>query len=675
VRINGLDVIVEAGARALINKSTGRLVLNGKVTVRAGPIVLYEGRKGTTLGISIDAKLPTAFNVAVNAGFSGFPIEGSIGVRFKGDLGAEIPVHLGLPALFGGVTGDAEFRLTMKDGFVFEGLRVEAKRVMLGGLEVKNLFVAYRRTGNVWKGGASLTLPSGLGLNASPPPDEQGVTIADGSLRSLGATLSFPSPGIAVASGVFLNRIGFAIGTSPTRFLGNASFSTGSVSGRTLARIDGSMFIAFARPEEPYVTKVGIPPTERRFTSTTFHAGGTVTFAEFANLASAFVLYQHAGYVELGGQLNASLLAGLLSAEARIVGTANVLTGQFNAEAGARVCAGGKACVGGDMIASSAGIGACARFPWPLPDIGGYRRWPGGGRFMWRACDVGAVRVAVTPSARSAQAGGGRAFTVASGVDGTVFGVVGSTGAPRVALVDPAGRRYELGPDDTARATDLFAFRSEADRTTYFAIARPRAGTWRAEPVAGSAPISTVQFAEVLPEPKIAARVVRRGADRILTYRAKAIEGQRIAFFERGRDVFRRLGATAGGAGRIAFTPGDGARGRREIVARVESFGAPRDTLTVARYTAPGPLRPAKPRRARLAAQRNGRLCASWRPVRGAVRYEVTFRLRDGGRTFDVVRRPRSCARSLTSRTGGSVRIVPVTARGTKGRAATARRR
>ena len=43
-----------AGARAALNKTTGRLVLNGKVTVRAGPIVLYEGKKGTTLGINID---------------------------------------------------------------------------------------------------------------------------------------------------------------------------------------------------------------------------------------------------------------------------------------------------------------------------------------------------------------------------------------------------------------------------------------------------------------------------------------------------------------------------------------------------------------------------------------------------------------------------------------------
>ena len=232
------------------------------------------------------------------------------------------------------------------------------------------------------------------------------MTFRDGRLVSIGATLSFPNPGVVIASGVFLNSIGFQVGTSPTRFLGNAKFSTGSAGGKTLARIDAGMFIAFARPEEPFTAPVGVPATNRTFTSTAFHVSGTVTLVDRFNLGGAYLLYVHPGYAELAGEFNYALLSGLVSAKARIGLAVNTVKNQFNGEVRRGVCAAKVACVGGDLVISNVGIGACARTF--LLDIGGGFYWTGEGFFMWRSCYVGRVRVAVSP-ARAAQAGDGGA--------------------------------------------------------------------------------------------------------------------------------------------------------------------------------------------------------------------------------------------------------------------------
>src|SRR3712207_6588492 len=129
------------------------------------------------------------------------------------------------------------------------------------------------------------------------------------------------------------------------------------------------MFIAFARSDQPFTAPVGVPPKPRTFTSTAFHIGGTVTLVDRFNLGGAYLLYVHPGYAELAGAFNYALLSGLVSAEARIALAINTVRNQFNGEVGARVCAAKVACVGGDLIVSNVGIGACARTF--LVDIGG----------------------------------------------------------------------------------------------------------------------------------------------------------------------------------------------------------------------------------------------------------------------------------------------------------------
>ena len=417
------------------------------------------------------------------------------------------------------------------------------------------------------------------------------MTFRDGKLISIGATLSFPSPGAVVASGVFLNSIGFQLGTSPSRFLGNAQFSTGSAGGRTLARINASMFIAFARPDEPFTAPVGVPAKPRTFTSTAFHVAGTVTLVDRFDLGGAYLLYVDPGYAELAGEFNYELLSGLVSAQARVSLAINTRLNQFNGEVGAEVCAAKVACVGGDMIISNVGIGACARTF--LVDVGGGYFWGGKGFFMWRHCDVGRVRVAVSP-ARAAQAGD-PSFTLPGGLDKAVIGVKGRDGAPVVTLIDPDGRRYTVPPgDEWVNRADLVAFKADEINETFVAVPAPKAGTWRVETAAGSTPVTGVEFAETLPEPRVRARVTGRGRARAVAYDVRPIDGQRVLLFEKGRDTMRRIGEARGTKGRIRFTPSDGSGGRRQIVAEVRSFGSPRARLVAGTYTAPPPVRPAR---------------------------------------------------------------------------------
>ena len=163
---------------------------------------------------------------------------------------------------------------------------------------------------------------------------------------------------------------------------------------------------------------------------------------------------------------------------------------------------------------------------------------------------------------------------------------------------------------NTAKA---FAFQSLEKRLTWFAVKAPAAGVWKIVPEADSTPITEVRAANGLPAPKVTAKVTRgAGRKRVLTYKIAPLKGQTVAFAEQGK---RGLGAAIGDVkaqtkGTLTFTPTAGPGGPRTIIAQVAQRGIPRKTLVVARYVAPAPPRPAKPR---LKARRSGtKLIVTW---------------------------------------------------------------
>ena len=298
----------------------------------------------------------------------------------------------------------------------------------------------------------------------------------------------------------------------------------------------------------------------------------------------------------------------------------------FSAEAAAELLVFGQRAAAAELLVSSVGLAACGQLGWLR---GGFaRRWSDpGGSVLAGACDVGPYRA--RRAAVAAQAGP-LTLRLDEAERGTLLRFRGDGGAPRVVLEGPGGQRVEAPADGTPVADDGFlVLQDPGEAVTHVAIRRP-AGTWRVTTSAGSPPIRSVDSAAVLGRPRLRA-AERHGSQRVLRWRLRAVPGQRVTFAEEGRDSANVILRTARSRGKVRFTPAAGTARARRIVAIVEQGGAPRDTLTVARYTAPAWRRPAKPRRLRV-RRKGTTLIATWRRAAGAARYTVFATSADGDR-------------------------------------------
>ena len=89
--------------------------------------------------------------VAGGGDLLGFPLKGSAEIKFRGG-GVEIPLHLGLPALFGGVTGDLTVRADNVAGVHLRDLHVKVGDALIGPLEIKDLRFDYDADKQSWAG-------------------------------------------------------------------------------------------------------------------------------------------------------------------------------------------------------------------------------------------------------------------------------------------------------------------------------------------------------------------------------------------------------------------------------------------------------------------------------------------------------------------------------------------
>jgi hypothetical protein len=203
------------------------------------------------------------------------------------------------------------------------------------------------------------------------------------------------------------------------------------------------------------------------------------------------------------------------------------------------------------------------------------------------------------------------------------------------------------------------------DNTTDIVIAHPPPGKWRMLVGAGPA-VSRFRRADGLPDAKVTGAVHGRGYRRALTYHARRIRGQRLVFYERGKDVGRPIRSTTATHGRIPFTPTDGPAGRRTIVAAVLENGLVRATIPVASFRAPGARRPA--RVAHVFLRRHGsQVTVTWSKTRGARRFRVHVRVSDGRNQLHTLRGRRLVIRRATGRRV-SVTVEAVSAVGRTGR-------
>jgi hypothetical protein len=273
----------------------------------------------------------------------------------------------------------------------------------------------------------------------------------------------------------------------------------------------------------------------------------------------------------------------------------------------------------GQAIISTRGIAACANVGFL---IGFGYRWGDRAPGPLTGCDVGPFRV--TATARAAAVGGTRSVAVPGGLPFAGFAATSSSGAPRVRVSGPGGVSVSSPAGGKAlRSARAVVIPDAANRTTYVFVKHPRAGSWRIAGLDG-ATLSRVSLARGLPKPRVKARVIGKGARRVLRYSVAPLAGQQVRFTERGAGVAHELGRARGRRGRIAFTATVTGNRRRTIQAEVIQNGLPRADLTVARFTAPARPKLVKPK---VKAKRTKTvLTLSWRPVTGATNYLLEVR-------------------------------------------------
>ncbi len=452
------------------------------------------------------------------------------------------------------------------------------------------------------------------------------IEFQDGVLTKLAGAFSPPAPGFPLDpfSVAYLTEIRAELTQNPLSLSGGLTIGAGpplsSTGSDRMVRVDGDLRVTL--PDNAPVT---------------IRAEGLGSVMGIP-LARAYLQYVTDGNISAGGSVKAEL--GPVKAEAAVDGWFHDRA--FSIEGHGEVCVG--VCIDGEIVFSSKGFAGCAHAP--FIDIGAGITWsndlwaglinplvlishidpmPGG-------CDVGAYRgETASTRAHAAQAPGERSVRFEAGLPAGIVGVIGRDGPPHVALVGPDGTRVEPQPNAPINTAKAFAFQSLEKRLTWFAVKAPAAGVWKVVPEADSTPITEMRVANGLPAPKVSAKVTRSaGRKRVLTYNIAPIPGQTVAFAEQGK---RGLGAALGDVkartkGTLTFTPTAGPGGPRTIIAQVAQRGIPRKTLTVARYIAPAPPRPAKPR---LKARRSGtKLIVTWPRDPESRRFTVNVTLSDG---------------------------------------------
>ena len=603
VKVNGLLIEPRAGARVIVDEAKRRIYSKGITTARAGIIPVQVGVLDWTVKDANKVRVDE-FDLGDAGGkVFGFPLTGSGEVDF--DQGTTtIAAHVGLPKFLGGVTGDITLRTDNDKGLRLDGLVIKVPSALLGPVQVKDLVLTYLAAGSVWQGSATLLLPP------SPPGPRLDAAIGfrEGGFDYGRGEYTFTSPGLALGSGVFLNKIRFAVSVqpAPTRISGGVTLSAGPlVAGQKALGIEGDISYTFPNPPAPAVLR----------------ADGKATLGSVPFL-KAFAEYRSSGYFAFGADLDYFFVKDVVGIRAGVNGW--FTSSAFNVEGAGTVCVG--YCFDAEAVLSSQGIAACGGVEiWgEKVRLGFGYKWGGPLSVMVLSCDVGPFR-----AVESAQAGGEHDFTLPSGLPLATVAFRGTSAPPKVTLEGPGGERVVTPPEPDGKVLDqrFMLFQSPEEKTTYVAIREPAAGTWRVTADPGT--IASREVAQGLPRPSVKAKVGGSGHARTLTYGVKQIPGQTVRFEETGSGVGRRIGTAKGKRGTIRFTPGDGPRGKRKIVALVESNGLPRENVDVASYTAPAPLRPARPAGLKV-ARKGSRVTVTWRSARRAARYLVRATLSDG---------------------------------------------
>jgi hypothetical protein len=625
LRLNGLEIIPDAGVQVIIDPAARAIRSTGTVTVMLRApgipdITLFRGSiqidaKGKSVGSSLISWTDGLFK----PNLLGFPLAGDIDVRLTNG-GVRIPVSVQLPKAFGNVRGAAELIADNRRGLVVDSLDFSADGVPLGPVMLRRLAVQYRANGGTTTG--DCLRPRTSGASALPnewagvfelqlPPPNVGpgvcgsIRFGGGAFRAASFRIDLPYPGIVLFPGVSMTSLGGGLSLTPAEITAGATFGIiPAGANAALVRLDARID---ARISDPFTLK----------------GSATVTTAGVTIGDGTFTLSTD-GYVALA--LNAGPSIGPIEVKARIAGFADGPRREFALGASGSVCIGDVCAPDAEAVVSTKGIAVClptfprgAGYSWGAPLIGGVKIWP-------VSCYASDYQVSDTRQAAFGDAVAEGGASVPPGAPDVTFRVTGEGGVPAVDLIGPSGA--PVAPGGTV---------ADPAGVLYLSVTSPPPGRWTVRARPGSPLIGEVSTSRSVAPPKVAsARVTGARLKRVLRYRATLGEGQGITFAERGRAGVRILGPAKAGAGRIGFAPGPGPGGPREIVALLSQNGLVVQEVVVTRYTAPPPPRLGRATTLRL--RRSGtRAVATWRPGAAATAQRVQAVIAGGQRVNRIV--------------------------------------
>lgn len=631
-RLNGLEIVPDAGVQVQIDVRAKTIRSTGTVTVlmRAPgvpDITLFRGRLDIDVsGKAAGAVLATFGERLFKPDLLGFPLRGDIDIRLAPPDGVRIPVSLQLPKELGDVRGAATLLLDNRRGLVLESLDFTADGIPLGPATLRRLQVQYRATGGTALG--TCLVPPNSGAAALPnewagvfelelPPPKTGPGVC-GSIRfgtpdgfrEATFRVDLPYPGVVLFPGMSLTSLGGGLRLTPAPAQVDGRFRiefAGVSKDVSAAQMDGSVSVVFT---DPLLVKG----------TGTFRAAGLTIGTGTATVSTD-------GYATV--DLTSGPTIGMFKVKAGVQGFVDGTKGVFSLHGSGSVCvrvAGLEPCLdGSEATISTLGMAVClpvirppVAIPVPpftiIPPRGAGLKWGDDLPEVWPfSCYASRY---VVPGTRAQALGPPvpeQSFDLTAGSAATIR-VAATSGVPDVDLIGPTGA--VVTPDADIPDTD--------SHVRFLGVATPVAGRWTVRardtgPLIAEVAVSRDQTAPTA----TGVRVIGAGARRRLTYRATIGDDQGITFVERGASGSRVLGTATAGTHTLAFSPGPGAGGRRQIVAQMTQSGLVADETTVASYVAPPPAVPGRARALRVRRIAGGAVRVTWLPGANATRQRL----------------------------------------------------
>ncbi len=605
----------------VLDTSDGSLRSNAATSLKASgsniTLPLFSG----ALNVSLPDLASDGFTLETPkaAELAGFPLTGAVTLKFPDAGETTITVTVGLPSVAGGFTGEATIRVTATGGVQLDDLSIEVGELAIGSLTFGELSFVYSRFEDLWKGGATLTLPTPKAITVSAS-----LAIQRNRFKSINASVAGLNQPIAQA--IYLQALRAGISVDPLDLTAGVTLSAGpAVKGKTVLSVDGDLRLRFPSPEANFYL---------------FALTGKLKVADF-ELATGFAQFTSNGFFELGGGINANFKIGYARAFLRGWLTANAFNIDADASVGVTLAGSDYDLFGGHMTVSSTGFGACGEIP--IIDVGGGfgARWSGGAEAFWgcdlspyrtaRPADAPASPLAVRAGTKAPRTDALRGRLLLAGPEGhllrvpakqekALMTVTGATAPPRVSILNADGEVLLSTPADGSEVLTkqmLVKVDQELKTTTILWKAPPGGKAWVVEQ-AGSSRVTKVDLALPAPERTLGVSVGGSGRARTLRWNIRpALQpGETVSLAEVGAQAGTQIVNTAKSTGSVPFTPQGGKAGKRTINATISVDGLPSTKIASATYTAPPPPAPAQPASVLLRRSSSGVL-ASWVPGTG----------------------------------------------------------